>query len=149
VPQTFTQLHLHIIFSTKHRAPLIHASIQDRLWKYLGGIVCGERGHPIEIGGIEDHIHLLVTTHQSIAVADFVRQIKSSSSAWFHEHFREIPLWWQRGYAAFSVSHSAVPAVKKYIQNQVEHHKKMTFQDELRLILRKHGLEPDDEHMWD
>jgi putative transposase len=149
LPQTFTQLHLHIIFSTKHRAPLIHSSLQDRLWKYLGGIVSGERGHPIEIGGTEDHVHLLLTLHQSVAVSDMVRKLKTNSSQWFHENFPGIPFWWQTGYAAFTVSHSALPAVKTYILNQAEHHKKMTFQDELRLFLKKHGLEPDEAYMWD
>jgi REP element-mobilizing transposase RayT len=148
MPQTFTQLHYHIIFSTKLRTPLIHSTIQDRLWKYFGGIVSGECGHPIQIGGVEDHVHLLVTLHQTQSVAEVVRMLKANSSQWYHKNFPEIPFWWQTGYAAFTVSHSAIPSVKEYIENQVEHHKSMTFQDELRLFLKKHGLVPDEEHMW-
>ena len=148
MPQTFTQLHFHIVFSTKNREPLVTADIRDRVWEYLGDIVRGEGGMPILVGGMPDHVHLLATLPQTRAVADVVRQVKAGSSGWAHEHLPGSQLWWQTGYAAFSVSHSGVEKVKRYIEQQERHHRMVTFQDEFRLFLRKHGLEPDEAHMW-
>jgi REP element-mobilizing transposase RayT len=148
MPQTFTQLHYHIVFSTKDREPRITPDIRDRVWDYLGGIVRGEGGMPILVGGMPDHIHLLASLPQTRAVADIVRQLKAVSSGWAHETFPDAALWWQTGYGAFTVSHSAVDAVKAYIERQEDHHQRTTFQNEFRLFLRKHGLEPDEEHMW-
>ena len=148
MPQTFTQLHYHVVFSTKNREPVLTADIRERVWDYLGGIVRGEGGVPILVGGMPDHVHLLATLPQTRAVADVVRQLKAGSSGWAHEQFPGSRLWWQTGYAAFTVSHSGVEKVKRYIERQEQHHRKTTFQDEFRLFLRKHVLEPDEEHMW-
>ena len=148
MPQTFTQLHYHIVFSTKSREPLITTDIRDRVWDYLGGIVRGEGGMPILVGGMPDHVHLLATLPQTRAVADVVRQLKAVSSGWAHEHLSGSRLWWQTGYAAFTVSHSGVEKVKRYIEQQEQRHRKESFQDEFRLFLRKHGLEPHEAHMW-
>lgn len=148
MPQTFTQLHYHIVFGTKNREPLVTPDIRDRVWDYLGGIVRGEGGVPILVGGMPDHVHLLATLPRTRAVADVVRQIKAGSSGWAHEWVPDARLWWQTGYAAFTVSHSALGKVKRYIERQEEHHRETTFEDEFRLFLRKHGLEPDEEHMW-
>ncbi len=149
MPQTFTQFHYHIVFSTHHRKPTIVPEIRQRVWEYLGGIVRAEGGIPIMIGGVEDHVHLLVTLRQTILFMELMKILKSRSSAWAHETFPHANLWWQTGYGAFTVSHFAIPAVERYIQNQEQHHSKQTFQDEFRWILNRHGVKPDEEHMWD
>jgi putative transposase len=150
MPQSYTCLHYHLVFSTKNRVPAIASNLQPHLWKYLGGIVRGEGGIPIQIGGIADHVHLLVTLRQQPGVADFLRHLKAVSSGWVHDNFPEATdFWWQTGYGAFTVSHSAVDSVKAYIANQEEHHKTRTFQDEFRTLLIKHGIEFDEQYLWD
>ncbi len=145
---TFVQLHYHIVFSTKNREQTITAEIRERIWDYLGGIIRGEGGIPHRIGGMADHVHLLVTLPQTKPLADTLRQLKAGSSTWIHQTFPSSELWWQSGYGAFSVSHSAIPSVIEYIERQEEHHAERSFQDEFRLLLRKHGLEPDEKYMW-
>lgn len=149
MPQTFTQFHFHIVFSTRHRAPTITSGIRQRVWEYLGGLVRAEGGIALKVGGTEDHVHLLVTIRQTVHFPEFMRVVKGRSSTWVHETFPDCGLWWQTGYGAFSVSHSALPAVSEYIERQEEHHGKQSFQDEFRLLLRKHGLDPDEQHMWE
>jgi REP element-mobilizing transposase RayT len=150
MPQSYTSLHYHFVFSTKGRLPLITPDIRPRLWEYLGGIVRGARGIPIQIGGTDDHVHLLVTLRQQPALADFLRELKAGSSRWIHDTFPTATnLWWQNGYGAFTVSYSALDVVKAYIANQEEHHKKVTFQEEFRLLLLKHGIELDEKYLWD
>jgi REP element-mobilizing transposase RayT len=149
MPQTFTQLHYHIVFSTRQREPVIVPEIRQRLWEYLGGIVHAEGGIPRIIGGVEDHVHLLVTLRQTIHFAEFMRLLKTRSSTWAHESFPQVGLWWQTGYGAFTVSHFAIPAVTNYIEKQEEHHSRQSFQDEFRLMLNRHEVESDEEHMWD
>jgi putative transposase len=150
MPQSYTCLHYHLVFSTKNRVPAITSALQPRLWEYLGGIVRGEGGIPIQIGGTVDHVHLLVTLRQQPSVADFLRQLKAVSSGWVHDNFPEAnDFWWQTGYGAFTVSHSAMDSVKAYIANQEEHHKSRTFQDEFRTLLIKHGIEFDEQYLWD
>jgi hypothetical protein len=121
-----------------------------RLWDYLGGIVRGEGGTPLQIGGIADHVHLLVRLRQDLALADFLRQMKAVSSGWVHKHFpTAIEFQWQSGYGAFTVSHSAIDSVKAYIANQDEDHKARSFQDEFRASLLNHGFEFDEQYFWD
>jgi putative transposase len=150
MPQTFTQLHYHLVFSTKHRTPVITPDICASLWKYLGTIVKSKQGFPIQIGGTADHVHLLVTLRQQPALADFLRELKADSSGWVHDNFPGTSdFWWQTGYAAFTVSHSNIDAVKAYIANQEQHHKERSFQDEYRTMLIKHGIEFDEQYLWD
>jgi REP element-mobilizing transposase RayT len=150
MPQSFTCLHYHVVFSTRHREPTITPEIRPRLWEYLGGIVRGEGGIPIQIGGTADHVHLLVTLHQQLAVADFLRQLKAGSSGWVHDTFpRAGNLWWQTGYGAFTVSHSAVGRVRAYIAGQEEHHRARTFQEEFRALLVRHEMKFDEKYLWD
>jgi len=150
MPQSYTCLHYHLVFSTKHRAPLITPDMRPRLWEYLGGTVRGLKGIPIQVGGTEDHVHLLVTLRQEPALADFSRELKAGSSRWVHDTFPATRGFaWQAGYGAFTVSHSALEAVKAYILNQAEHHKTMTFQDEFRAMLVRHGIEFDEKYLWD
>lgn len=108
----------------------------------------GLGGTPIQIGGVEDHVHLLVTLRQEPALAVVLRDLKAGSSGWVHDTFPDArDFWWQTGYGAFTVSHSNIDAVKAYIANQREHHGKMTFADEFRRLLEKHGVEFDEEHL--
>ena len=150
MPQSFTRLHYHLVFSTKYRVPAITAEIRTRLWDYLGGIVREEGGVPMAIGGTADHVHLLVTLRQQPALSDVLRHIKAGSSGWVHEMFPAMgDFWWQTGYGAFTVSHSALEKVATYIANQEKHHKHRTFQDEFRALLTKHGHEFNEDDLWD
>ena len=140
----------HVIFSTKHRRPLIHKSFQEPMYQYIGGIIRDKRGSLLEIGGVEDHIHLLAYFHQSVAVSDMIRDIKSGSSRWINEtHNPPEKFAWQVKYGSFSVSQSAIPNVRAYIQGQEAHHKKENYQDEFRRFLKKHGFEIDERYIWD
>lgn len=149
MPQTFTQLHYHLGFSTKHREPTLTPGVRERVWEYLGGIVRGEGGIPVSIGGTADHVHLLVTLKQHLALADFMRRLKGSSSTWAHEAIPGCGVWWQAGYGAFSVSHSALADVSGYIANQEEHHRVRSFQDEFRLMLDRHEIVYGEKYLWE
>jgi REP element-mobilizing transposase RayT len=143
---TLTNLLLHVVFSTKDRRGLITIDLQENLYPYIGGIIRGEKGAPIAIGGTKDHIHILAEFPASISVSDMLRRIKGNSSKWIKDKGR--PFAWQRGYAAFSVSQSLADRVKTYIQGQEEHHQKNSFQDELISLLKMHGIEYDEKYIW-
>jgi REP element-mobilizing transposase RayT len=141
-------LHYHLVFSIKNRVPAIAPEIGPRLWEDLAGTVRGLGGIPIQLGGIEDHIHLLVTLRQEPALMDVVRNLKAGSSRWVHDTFPDVrDFRWQTGYGAFTVSHSSIDVVKAYIANQREHHEKMSFRDELRRLLQKHEVAFDEEYL--
>ena len=130
--------------------PRSHPRFEGVCGNIIGGIVRNAGGIPIQIGGIEDHVHLLVTLRQQSGLADFLRELKAGSSGWVHDTFPEAKdFWWQTGYGAFTVSHSARDEVRKYIANQEEHHKTMSYQDELRALLVKHGIAFDEKYLWD
>ncbi len=140
----------HVIFSTKHRRPLIQKEFQEALYQYIGGIIRDKNGSLVEIGGLEDHIQLLAYFHQTIATSDMIRDIKSGSSRWLNEvHTPPEKFNWQVKYGSFSVSQSAIPKVKAYIQGQEKHHRKESFQDEFRRFLTQHGFEIDERYIWD
>ncbi len=149
MPQTFTQLHYHLVFSTRQREPTLVPAIRPRVWEYLGGIVRGEGGITRGIGGTADHVHLLMSLRQTDSLADFMRKLKGNSSTWMHETIPGCGVWWQTGYGAFTVSHSGLEKVRQYIADQEEHHRSRSFQDEFRKLIRRHGLELDEVHMWD
>lgn len=147
---TYTNLLFHIIFSTKNRAAYIGEDIREPLYQYVGGVIRGEGGTLLEIGGVADHVHLLARFKAAISVATMVRRIKTSSSKWMNQRPGiDFKFAWQAGYGAFSVSESQVDPVRRYIQNQAEHHKRRTFKDELREILSKHDIEFDERYLWD
>jgi REP element-mobilizing transposase RayT len=146
----FTSLFTHLIFSTKDRKPFLDDELAPQCRAYIGGILENIGSRRIEIGGVSDHVHLLLDLGATMALSDCVRAIKSNSSKWVHEKWPE--RWrfqWQKGYAAFSVSHSSVDRVITYIRNQETHHRRMTYQDEVRKLLRQHGLECDERYMWE
>jgi REP element-mobilizing transposase RayT len=137
---TFLSLHFHLVFSTKGRAPIIGASWRVRLHQYLGGAVEGLGGHSKIVGGTDDHVHLLVELRATHALADFMRELKRSSSSWIHEEIGEKAFAWQEGYAAFTVSASGRPEVRRYIENQEEHHRERSFREELKIMLQRSGV---------
>ena len=149
MPQSFTSLHFHLIFSTKNRMPLIGADLQSRLFEYIGGMLRSRDSRLIAAGGMPDHVHLLVSLSKEMAVADAVRFVKSNSSKWIHETFPNMSTFaWQTGYAAFAVSFSNIDGVKEYIDNQPEHHRQKTFQEEFIAFLKRHGIEYDERYLF-
>ena len=148
--QSFTCLHYHLIFSTKRRAPQITPEFRQRLYDYIGGILKNENGSLIAAGGTGDHVHLLARLHAQTSVADALRIIKTNSSKWMHETLaNKSDFAWQTGYAAFAVSRSNMASVRRYIETQEAHHRRVTFQEELIVFLEKHGLEYDERYIWD
>jgi len=141
---TFISLHYHIVFSTKHREPMIDAVWRERLHEYLGGTVNGLKAFSQGVGGTEDHVHLLTGLKATHCLADFMRELKKSSSAWVHNEIGLANFAWQEGYGAFTVSPPARGGVKQYIANQAEHHRRRTFREELVELLEQAGVEYDD-----
>lgn len=146
---THINLNYHIVFSTRLREPNILKPIQPLLWAYLSGIVRTEGGVSIAIGGIVDHVHLLVSLHQNQTIADFMRKLKAGSSKWLHETFPENPIWWQNGYGAFSVSCSLMGNVKQYIFNQESHHNQVSYQNEYLALLKWHDVSYVESELWE
>jgi REP element-mobilizing transposase RayT len=146
---TFTNVLTHVICSTKERIPIITPEIKPRLGAYMGDIIRELNGCPLTIDGTADHAHLLVRLPATLALAEALRLLKANSSKWVNETFSlRRKFAWQIGYAGFSVSQSNVPAVVKYIGNQEAHHRRVSFQDELRQYLKKHGIEYDERYIW-
>jgi len=138
---THLSLHYHLFFGTKHHAPCIATAWRDRLHAYLGGVVKTHGGIPDSIGGVADHVHLLVGLRATHCLADVLRDIKRASSLWVHEEIGDRSFAWQDGYGAFTVSASQRENVRRYIERQEEHHRKVTFRDEYLALLQKSGVE--------
>ncbi|MDZ4781276.1 MAG: IS200/IS605 family transposase [Planctomycetia bacterium] len=150
MPQSFAAMYAHLVFSTKQRAPLIRDEIASRLYPYLGGIATSSKGVLICVGGMPDHVHLLVSLGRESSLSELLRELKANSSRWIHETFPDQKSFaWQSGYAAFSVSHSRLSDVRAYIENQAEHHRVRTFQEEFLELLRRHDLTFDERYVWD
>ena len=140
---------MHCTFSTKDRYPFIDADLEERLWPYLGGIARENRMKALAIGGIEDHAHALLSLPGTMSFAKAVQLIKGGSSKWIHDTFPRLQKFgWQEGYGAFSVSASQVPNTIAYINNQKEHHRKRTFQEEFLDLLQRHGIEYDSRYVF-
>jgi REP element-mobilizing transposase RayT len=138
---TYLSLHYHIVFGTKNRMPFIAEEWRPRLHDYLGGIIRRLGGVSERIGGIEDHVHLLLSLKATHSLAELMRELKKSSSVWVHDALGEKQFAWQEGYAAFTVSASALDAVRKYIANQEQHHRMKSFREELLEMLEKAGVD--------
>jgi putative transposase len=137
---TFSQLLFHFVFSTQHRAELIGPDLRVELYTYIEGIIRSEGGVLLTIGGMPDHVHLMVRLRPAIFIPDLLRSIKAGSSGWINHRS---PFAWQEGYGAFSVSESAAKTVHQYIHNQESHHRKRTFEAEWISLLVKHGIDFD------
>jgi REP element-mobilizing transposase RayT len=150
MPGTYSQILLHVVYSTKNRKPWISATITDDLYAFLGGIVRDEKGTLLAIGGVEDHVHLYIRWRPDRSISDLMRNVKSRSSAWMHQYDPQLrDFAWQEGYSVFSVRKSQEPVVKNYIAGQAEHHRKETFQSELLRLLEAHGIEFDPLYVFD
>lgn len=144
---TYLSLHYHLVFGTKDRQPTIAPEWRERMHDYLGGTVRGLGGIPEEIGGVADHVHLLVGLKSTHCLADFLRELKKGSSAWVHDEIHSPSFAWQEGYAAFTVSATARDAVRSYIANQEEHHRKKSFREELVEMLERSGDSYDSKYL--
>ena len=141
---------LHLVFSTKNRALWIPPTVRERLYAYQAGIFKEWDSPALAIGGVDDHVHALFVLSKNHPLKKIVEEVKKGSSKWMkREGTGNADFYWQNGYAAFSVSQSNALAVKRYIENQEEHHRKMTFQDELRILLKRHRVEFDEQYVWD
>ena len=145
---THTSLNYHLVFGTKGRAQSIAPGFRPELCSYLGGILKAERCLPLEINGVADHVHLLIRVPPTVALAELLRALKANSSKWLNDtRFPRRTFAWQEGYAAFTVSQSQVGRVAAYVRNQEEHHRKMTFREELVALLERNGVEYDERYL--
>jgi putative transposase len=151
MPQSLANVLVHVVFSTKERrAMLQNPELRDEMHRYLAGISANLECTAVIVGGATDHIHLLASQSRKIALAEWVKELKRASSLWAKT---KNPQWnlfqWQAGYGAFSVSQSQKDRVREYIQSQEEHHRRISFQDELRMILKRHCVAFDERYIWD
>jgi putative transposase len=140
--RSFVSCLLHCVFTTKHRVQWLTPTIRERLWPYLAGIARENDMRAIAIGGVSDHVHLLLSLPSTLTIAKALQLLKGNSSKWIHETFPDMDAFnWQGGYGAFSIGVSGVDATTRYIQQQEQHHKTRSFRDELVVMLRKHKIE--------
>lgn len=146
---SYTSLHYHIVFSTKERRPFLDADGNERLNAYFGGMMRNMKAKLHSINNTADHIHLAVGLHPDTSLSSFIRVVKTNSSKWIHETFESLQTFsWQEGYSAFSVSYSGMDKVIQYIENQQEHHKKLSFEEELVRLLEKHHIKYDPRYVF-
>jgi putative transposase len=147
---THTSSLFHYVFSTKHREKIIGPALQERLWPYMGGIAREHGMKALEIGGMEDHIHMLLSLPATITLAKAVQLIKGGSSKWVNENsFLRGRFEWQEGYGAFSIGKSQIDDTVAYIRSQTEHHRGRTFKEEYVAFLKAHDIEYDERYIWD
>jgi len=151
MPQSLTQIYLHLVFSTKNRAPYLkQCDLRAQMHAYLAGICKNLETPAIIVGGVEDHVHLLSRFSKNITVADLLRDLKRDSSKWIKNQPAALgEFLWQAGYGAFSISPSDVEALTQYIANQEDHHQTETFQEEFRRLCQKYGVPIDERYVWD
>jgi REP element-mobilizing transposase RayT len=141
---SYTNLLYHIVFSTRERQSWLDTETSARLYEYLGGAIRSEGGASISLNGCADHIHMLAKLRQDKAMSDVLRAIKANSSGWIHRTFPKLRSFaWQSGYGAFTVSHSQIETVQRYIANQQRHHQRVSFKEEFIALLEAHGVEYD------
>ncbi len=149
MPQSLSKVLVHLIFSTKHREPLIGAEIRPRLHAYLVGILHNLKSPSLQTGGVVDHVHVLCALGRTISQAELVEELKKRSSKWMKAEGKVPGFTWQAGYGAFSIGESQADTVIRYIQNQPEHHRKVTFQEEFRKFLARYRVAYDEQYVWD
>jgi REP element-mobilizing transposase RayT len=148
MPQSLAQIYVHLVFSTKGRVPLIPAEDAPRLHAYLAGAGQAIECPALLVGGVTDHVHILFRLSKNRALSDAVKELKVESSKWMKEQgVREFG--WQAGYGAFSIGAAQAEAVTEYIRNQEQHHRRRTFQEEFRELLRRYQVEFDEAYVWD
>ncbi len=147
--QSLSKIRVHMVFSTKGRVPYLDDVIRPELYAYASTVMKNLNCPAIQIGGTEDHIHVLCTLSKNVSMAKLVEEVKKPISHWLKskgDEYRNFQ--WQNGYGAFSVSQSDVKSVQEYIVNQEEHHQKLTFQEEFRRLLERHEIEFDERYLW-
>lgn len=151
MPQSLATVLLHIVFSTKNRAPFLQSEeLQQGLNAYMVGTLRNIDCPSLIVNCVDDHLHCLCRLSRTMTIAQLIEEMKTSSSAWVKKTDPSLlKFYWQSGYGAFSVSPSNVDEVRHYISNQKEHHQKVGYQDEFRSLLRRHGLEWDERYVWD
>lgn len=141
--------YMHFVFSTLRRERTITDDFRADLWAYMGGVARDKKMKALEVNGTDDHVHLVISMSPTVSISEAMNMIKGASSTWVNDHRRSATKFhWQEGYGAFSVSVSQLETVREYVRNQAEHHKKLTYQDELRMLLKKHGVEYDERYVW-
>ena len=147
---SYVSSYFHCVFSTKDRRPFVTAQLRERLWPFLGGIARENGMKALSIGGMEDHVHLLLSLPATMPIAKAMQLVKGGSSKWVHDTFRDQRLFgWQTKYGAFSVSVSQLDRIVNYIEHQAEHHRKISFQEEFIALLKKHQIEYDERYLWE
>jgi len=150
MPQSLAQILVHLVFSTKDRAPLLPDALRDELHGYIGGIVENHKGTLLKAGSVADHIHLLIAHPRTCSPSELVQEIKTGSSKWLKTRSPDLlQFHWQGGYGIFSISPAHRPSLERYIAGQAEHHRVVTFQDEYRRLLEKYDIEYDERYVWD
>ena len=145
---TFVSLRYHVVFSTKGREPWLSEAVTGRLWPYLAGIARDNSMKALEIGGVADHIHLLLGIAPSVALSKAVGPLKGNSSAWIKTEFPRLAAFaWQDGYGAFTVGESQIETTRAYIRRQPEHHQTRSFAEEYRAFLQRHRIEFDERYL--
>jgi putative transposase len=151
MPQSLAKILVHTVFSAKERRPFLRdKALREELHRYLGGILGNLDCQPIIVGGVEDHVHFLCALSRTCDAATMVKEVKRGSSLWIKTKGPDLEEFaWQNGYGIFSIGFSQIEAVRSYIATQEEHHRKMSFQDELRELLRRYAVEFDERYVWD
>ena len=145
---SYCNLLYHIVFSTKGREPWLTAAIRFRVHQYLGGAIRDEKGIALIVNGTADHVHVLAKLRQDKAISKTIGEVKANSSGWIARTFKDAASFaWQEGYGAFTVSESQVPKVRRYIERQEEHHRTVSFLEELKVLLKAHGLPFDERYL--
>ena len=146
---THIAISYHIVFSTKDREPVLHQDRRSDLFRYIWGIISKREGHLYRINGVQDHLHILTSLHPTVCLADFVKDIKTGSGRWIKQNavFKRFSHW-QEGYAAFTCARHDHDRLIEYIKRQEEHHRKTTFQEELRKLLVEAGIEFDERYLF-
>ncbi len=147
MPQSLSQLYIHLVFATKNRENTIPKSTFNDLYSYIGGIMKGMECVPLRIGGTEDHVHILFILNKNISLVDCVKTIKANTSRWIKMKSENDNFSWQDGYGAFSVSQSQIEKVTNYIENQEEHHRKKTWKEELEAFFKAYNVKYDERYL--
>jgi len=149
MPQSLSKIYVHITFSTKNRCPVLDDNIQQPLWAYIAGICANLDCHAVRVGGYNDHLHICCLLSKKMTPVKLLEEIKKDSSKWMKTQGKQYAdFYWQDGYGIFSVNPSEIETVVGYIDGQREHHKKLTFQEELLRFLKKYKVEYDERYLW-
>jgi putative transposase len=149
--QSLAKILVHAVFSTKERRPFLRdAALRLEMHRYVGGILKHLECQPIIVGGVEDHVHLLASLSRTHTAAELVKEVKRSSSLWIKERDASMrDFCWQNGYGVFSIGFSQIEDVRRYIAEQEQHHRRLSFQDEFRLLLKRYEIPFDERYVWD